>query len=117
VTRDEMEAEVERRALQFGQRELVRINKGHRRAMRWLKAHQGQKPTKAIQHLLHEYHALAELKMAQQDNRLREEYEKEAASNPAAIPPLPKGRPVAVTNRQAVALLAALKAESAAEGI
>jgi len=88
---------------------LERIRKGHRRALRWLKAHPGQKMPSAIQQGLNEFAALEELRLQQQSRRLMEEWERDP--RPIELkgpPPLPQGRQVVLPPRLAKGLLLAL---------
>jgi len=88
---------------------LVRIERGHRRAMRWMKSNPGARMPRAIRQSMNEFHALQELELQQQDRRLLREWE--ADSRPVeekGPPPLPAGRQVAIPPHLAKDLLLAL---------
>lgn len=88
---------------------LTRIERGHTRAMRWMKANPGRRMPRAIKQSMNEFHALQELELQQQDRRLLQEWE--ADTRPVkekGPPPLPAGRQVAIPPHLAKDLLLAL---------
>lgn len=88
---------------------LTRIERGHRRAMRWMKTHPGQRMPKAIKQSMDEFHALEELKIQQQDKKWLAEWE----ADPRPVeekgpPPVPSGRQVVLPPRLAKGIILAL---------
>lgn len=104
------------KAERFGDSELARIERAHRRAIAWLRVNLGKKPPRHIRRALDEARVLEELAAAQRDGEEREKYIREHHLNPNAIPPVPKAGKVAVTMNQSVGMLAALAAKRRRDG-
>mgnify|MGYP007104190760 FL=1 len=89
--------------------ELTRIERGHRRAMRWMKSNPGRPAPAAIRQALNEFHALEELRLQQQDKRLLEEWEADPRPvEEKGVPPIPSARQVVLPPRLAKGLILAL---------
>lgn len=89
--------------------ELTRIERGHRRAMRWMKANPGRVMPRAIKQSLNEFHALEELRLQQEDKRLLEDWERDPRPvEEKGVPPVPAGRQVVLPPHLAKGMLSAL---------
>jgi len=89
--------------------ELTRIERGHKRAMRWMKSNPGRAMPFAIKQSLNEFHALEELRLQQEDKRLLEDWERDPRPvEEKGVPPVPSARQVVLPPRLAKGMLAAL---------
>lgn len=89
--------------------DLQRIERGHKRAMGWMKNNPGRPMPAHIKRSLNEFNALEELRLQQQDKRALEDWERDPRPvEEKGVPPVPSGRQVVLPPHLAHGMIRAL---------